>query len=435
MRARTLIAVSALVMVTTVWSAPAALAAESQPPNPAPPSTSVDAGPDQGDPGRQPPPSDDQAPPGADADEQREQAEDAARKAAEDAAARRDAEEDAARKAEEAAKQQQQQIQAPPTLPVVHEATLRAPDTILAGESFEVRVDCGSGVKDQPLTVSGPVRPDGGLFKVNDDARDGDRIAFDLTCKYDDNAEAKATETVKVTQRRGDGGYDGKAWLDLDPNSGERGDEVDVRAYCPGNGDARLESDALEDITLKRRGDRLYGETEVVDDADFGRDFAYLICDNGDRDRERFYVRRDDIDEELDLDPGHGKRGDEIDVYVQCNDELGRLESDVLEDIELDRDGRYYEGMAKVEDDAERGEHTVKIKCGDDYLEEEFFVHGDDEDSDGGEQTTVYPKGAPETGGGSGDIPLGALALGLTGVLGAGLVGAGAFVDRRAARR
>src|SRR5581483_3157243 len=62
----------------------------------------------------------------------------------------------------------------------------------------------------------------------------------------------------------------------------------------------------------------------------------------------------------------------------------------------------------------------------------------DDNDKKGGKQTSVYPKGAPETGGGpvdDGDNPVAMLALGITGLTGAGLAGAGAIAERRQARR
>ena len=106
--------------------------------------------------------------------------------------------------------------------------------------------------------------------------------------------------------------------------------------------------------------------------------------------------------EYLDLDPSFGHRGDEIDVYVSCDDSVGRLESDVLDDIEVSRydgHGWRYRATTHVEDDADSGEHTVRIRCGDDTLEESFFVQGDGDSPGGGDQVTVYPKGAPETGG------------------------------------
>ena len=115
---------------------------------------------------------------------------------------------------------------------------------------------------------------------------------------------------------------------------------------------------------------------------------------------------------------------------------LGRHVVDVLEDVELDRDSDHYwrwDGTTHVDPHADFGEHTIRIKCGDNWLEEDFFVQ--DGDGPGGDvHTSVYPKGSGETGGGPED-PVGLVALGLTGVLGAGLAGAGAVLERRGARR
>jgi hypothetical protein len=66
---------------------------------------------------------------------------------------------------------------------------------------------------------------------------------------------------------------------------------------------------------------------------------------------------------------------------------------------------------------------------------------GDDNDKDstgGGKETKVFPKGAPETGGGPvgpDSPPWGLIALGLTGLVGVALTGAGAVAEGRAARR
>jgi hypothetical protein len=134
-----------------------------------------------------------------------------------------------------------------------------------------------------------------------------------------------------------------------------------------------------------------------------------------------------------------------VDVHVGCDTWVGRVESDALDVIDLDRDGRpwRYSGMTHVSDDAQPGEHTVRVRCGDDTLEESFFVQGDgDHGGDGGEPgggdaVSVYPLGAPETGGGPVDAaatvstgplsgPAGAwaaAAIGLAGVTAAGASG------------
>ena len=115
----------------------------------------------------------------------------------------------------------------------------------------------------------------------------------------------------------------------------------------------------------------------------------------------------------------------------------------------MDRDGRdwRYEGSTHVSDDAEPGEHTVRVSCGNDTLEESFFVQGDgdhngDDDSSepgGGEYVSVYPVGAPETGGGpvdgdDGGSP-GLTALGVLGLTGTVLAGTWVALVRRNSRR
>jgi hypothetical protein len=122
------------------------------------------------------------------------------------------------------------------------------------------------------------------------------------------------------------------------------------------------------------------------------------------------------------------------------------VESDALDDIDLDRDGRdwRYEGSTHVSDDADPGEHTVRVSCGNDTLEESFFVQGDSDHSGddasspgGGEYVSVYPVGAPETGGGPVDDsdPRGPVALGVLGLTGAALAGTWAALARRNSRR
>jgi hypothetical protein len=229
-----------------------------------------------------------------------------------------------------------------------------------------------------------------------------------------------------------------------------------VSVRCTGDR-AFLRSDVLRDVTLRRDGNRLTGRTHVEDRADFGRGWVRVECGGGDRfDYDtRFRVLRDRGEEEfLDLDPAFGERGDEVDVTVQCRSGVGELRSDVLEDIRLDRNGRSstrFRGTTHVEDDAERGEHTVSVRCGDRTLAEEFFVKGDsapgdsdgrDSDpgdkgpdsggADGGDQTSVYPVGAPETGGGpvGGDLG-GVPTLGLSGMVGAAASGSARTTSRR----
>jgi len=158
---------------------------------------------------------------------------------------------------------------------------------------------------------------------------------------------------------------------------------------------------------------------------------------------------RDDHDSWLSLDPAYGHRGDDVDIRVGCDRYVGRAESDALDDIDLDQDSRSrrYSGTTHVSDDASPGEHTVRVKCGDDTLEESFFVQGDgDHNGDGGvagggDQVSVYPQGAPETGGGpvpgtdGGSGAWAVVALGIAGVTGAAMAGAGSALARRRAGR
>jgi hypothetical protein len=439
MRARTLAAGATLAMLTAVWSAPAALAAEVND-QPTPPSATAPADEQAPQPqlrGNQPPTSTTTPTPEPKKKDEPEQGSQPSTSAKpEDKQDRRRDDQQPGRPEDQQQGRPEDQQPVVPGAKVLPRAELSVPGSVLPGDTFSVQARCKDGQVEHLSSDNGDVNINGERGRVSDDARPG-RFTVELTCKGP-GGEAKATASSSIKEGRGDGGRDGRAWLDLSPNSGERGDEVDVEAFCPGRGDARLEADGLDDVRLHRDGWKLTGKTHVERNADYGRTHATVICENGDRAHDGFYVRHDDdIAEFIDLDPGHGKRGDEIDVYVQCNDNdhVGRLEFDVLEDIDLDRDGRYYHGTAKVTGDAENGEHAVKVKCGGDWLEKEFFVHGDGESSDGGDQTSVYPKGAPETGGGPAQAPLGALALGLTGVVGAGAAGAGQVAERRAARR
>jgi hypothetical protein len=227
---------------------------------------------------------------------------------------------------------------------------------------------------------------------------------------------------------------------------------VDVSVRCRDNS-ARLDSDALDDITLHRDGGRLRGSTRVVGHVGNGWHRVTVSCD-GHSESRGFLVLSDrgDHDRYLSVDPGYGHRGDEVDIHVGCDWSVGRVESNALDDIDVDHDGRpwRYSGTTHVSDDAEPGEHTVRVRCGNDTLEESFFVKGDhdgdhdgdngsdgdDSTPDGGEQTSVYPLGAPETGGGpvGGGSP-GLAALGVIGATGATIAGAGTALVRRGARR
>lgn len=262
---------------------------------------------------------------------------------------------------------------------------------------------------------------------VADNAREGDHTVRRV-CRNGVKTDV-ATDTFRVV--RGDG-WNGQGPGDfrLSDRSGYPGDDVFASVRCRDDR-ARLDSDVLTDITLRRDGGRLTGTTHVDNDARSGWHRVTVFCD-GHSDSLGFWVKRDrDHDKYLDLDPAYGHRGDEVDVNVGCDWSVGRLESDVLEDIDLDHDGRpwRYHGTTHVEDDAEPGEHTVHIRCGDDTLEETFFVRGsDDTDSDddspqGGDDVSVYPKGGVETGGGPAQGGAASvLALGLVGMTGSGPV-------------
>jgi hypothetical protein len=274
---------------------------------------------------------------------------------------------------------------------------------------------------------------------VDDNAREGEHTVRRV-CRDGGKVDV-ATDTFRVI--KGDS-WNGQGPRDfwLSDRSGYRGDEIDLSVRCRDNS-ARVESDALDDVTLRRDGSRLTGTTHVEHDAKGGWHRVTVHCD-GNTESRGFWVNRDrDHEKYLDLDPSYGHPGDEIDVNVGCDWSIGRLESDVLDDIELDRDGKdwRYHGTTHVEDDAEPGEHTVKIRCGDDTLEETFFVRGsDDNDSDdspdGGEYVSVYPKGGVETGGGPVDNqPLGVVSLDLTSLSSASIAGIDAALARASERR
>jgi hypothetical protein len=196
----------------------------------------------------------------------------------------------------------------------------------------------------------------------------------------------------------------------------------------------------------------LTGSTRVVDRVGNGWHRVTVSCD-GHSDNQGFWVLSDrgDHDRYLSVDPAYGHHGDEVDIRVGCDWSVGRVESDALDDIDLDDDGKAwrYSGTTHVSDDAQQGEHTVRVRCGDDTMEESFFVQGDgdhqgDDDSPGGgDQVSVYPVGAPETGGGPAGADAGGpgagspgvVALGLIGITGAAMAGTGAVLARRRTRR
>jgi hypothetical protein len=330
-----------------------------------------------------------------------------------------------------------------------HPSLSVSPRTVRPGDTITVGGGCG------PATAAGLDAPDvsfhGSTGQVSGQAREGTHTVT-LTCTLR-GVTKRASDSFTVVRdhgrgdrgnvERGRGDWDRPDWdrrrayLDLDPNAGDRGEEVDVQAYCPGGGGGRLDSRVLDDVRLHRDGDRLRGRTHVGHEAERGWSRAFLRCDNGAGASDGFYVHSDrDIAELLDLDPGYGHRGDEVHLYVQCARSVGPLDSDVLDDVRLDRDGRYYDGLTHVRGDAEPGEHRVRIRCGADTLEKTFFVQSPGQQGPGGGgQVSVYPKGAPETGGGPAPAPPGsspgALALGLTGLAGAGAAGAGVVAARR----
>jgi hypothetical protein len=171
--------------------------------------------------------------------------------------------------------------------------------------------------------------------------------------------------------------------------------------------------------------------------------------DRGQQDRDH---RSDCAKRHGDWDSGHGwcddSRGDR-DRFTQCDrdwhgshrgdgDDRNRHDWDnrCVKD-HRDRDcgcdsDRDHHGDSSDSDNGD--DHSGDDHSGDDHS-------GDDKDkgsTGGGKETKVFPKGAPETGGGpvGSDSPSwGLIALGLTGLVGVALTGAGAVAEGRAARR
>lgn len=299
-----------------------------------------------------------------------------------------------------------------------------SPRVVKQGDYLYANGYCENGSEDALIGDDVTFRGDRGW--VHDDAREGEHTVRRI-CRNGPKTDV-ATDTFRVV--RGDV-WNGEGPRDfwLSDRSGYHGDEVFASVRCRDDR-ARLESDALDDITLRRDGSRLTGTTHVSGDAHYGWNRVTVYCD-GHSDSMGFWVNRDrDHEKYLDLDPAYGHRGDEIEVNVGCDWSVGRVESDALDDIDLDQDGRpwRYHGTTHVSDDAEPGEHSVRVRCGDDTLEETFFVRGSDDNDndndaspDGGEYVSVYPRGGVETGGGPvPGSPAGVLALGLTGVTGSG---------------
>ena len=319
-----------------------------------------------------------------------------------------------------------------------------SPKVVRQGDTVYFNGGCRNG-REQSLDADG-VDVRGRIGRVHDDARLGEHTAR-RTCLHGNVVES-VSDTFRVVPGDGAGPGDGPRDFWLSDRSGYRGDSVDVSVRCRDNW-ARLESDALEDTTLRRDGSRLPGSTRVVDHVRNGWHRVTVSCD-GRSDSQGFWVlsERGDHDRYLSVDPSYGHRGDEVDIRVGCDWSVGRVESDALDDIDLDQDGRpwRHSGTTHVSDDAEPGEHTVRVRCGDDTMEESFFVQGDgdregDGDGDsagGGEQVSVYPVGAPETGGGpatetaGGDATLWTVAaIGLTAITGAAMLGTGPVLGRR----
>lgn len=319
-----------------------------------------------------------------------------------------------------------------------------SPRVVRQGDAVYANGDCHNSTQQGLFGEGVSFRGDRGW--VDDNARPGDHTVTRV-CANGPRRDV-ATDHFRVVPGGGPGGPGGGPWdLWLSDRSGYRGDEVDVSVRCHDDR-ARLDSDALDDVTLRRDGSRLTGTTHVGGHAGDGWHRVTVSCD-GHSQSTGFWVLRDrgDHDEYLDLDPAFGHPGDSVDVHIGCDSWVGSLDSDVLDEIDLDHDGRpwRYEGTTHVHDDAAPGEHTVRVRCGGDTLEADFFVQGDgDHDGDdgaspgGGNDVTVYPKGAPETGGGPvGQSAAALFALGLTGLsgaAGAGLSGA-AGRDRRKEQR
>jgi hypothetical protein len=316
-----------------------------------------------------------------------------------------------------------------------------SPKVVRQGDAVYANGDCHNSTQ-QGLFGDG-VSFNGDRGWVDDNASLGDHTVTRV-CVNGPKRDV-ATDRFRVIlgggSGQGPGGGNGPWDLWLSERSGYRGDEVDVSVRCRDDR-AQLDSDVLDDITLRRHGSRLTGITHVRDHADDGWNRVTVSCD-GNSQSVGFWVLRDrgDHNEYLDLDPAFGHRGDAVDVHVGCDSWVSSLHSNVLDDIDLDHDGRpwRFEGTTHVRDDADPGEHTVRVRCGGDALEVSFFVQGSgDRDGDdggsqgGGNDVTVYPKGAPETGGGpTGQSSAGLFALGLTGLTGAGLSGRNRRKDQR----
>ena len=336
-------------------------------------------------------------------------------------------------------------------------ATLQlSPKVVRQGGVIYANGGCAGG-QEQGLSGDG-VAFHGRQGWVDDNAREGDHTVTRV-CVFGPPPgpgprpqylrRDVATDHFRVI--RGDGPISGPGPRDLwlSDRSGDRGDRVDVSVRCQNN-QAQLDSDALDGVTLRRDGTRLTGSTRVRDRADEGWHRVTVSCD-GRRVSTGFLVLPDrgDHDRFLELSPAYGHQGDPVDVHVGCDSRVSPLDSKVLDDIDLDQAGRPWRwaGTAHVNDDAEPGEHVVRVRCGGDTFEARFFVQdgGSDNGGDGdtsvddhaspggGNDVTVYPKGAPETGGGP--VPTGTYAvqiLGITGLIGAGAAGAAiAWTTRR----
>lgn len=323
-----------------------------------------------------------------------------------------------------------------------------SPRRVRQGDRIDFNGSCRDG-RQQYLTAD-DVDISGRSGTVRDNARLGDHEAR-RSCLHGNGTQV-VTDHFEVIPGDNNGPGDGPRDFWLSDRSGYRGDSVDVSVRCRDNR-AQLDSDALEDITPRRDGSRLTGTTHVVNHVGNGWHRVTVSCDGRSISR-GFLVLSDrrDHDEYLSVDPGYGERGDEVDIRVGCDWSVGRVESNALDDIDVDHDGRpwRYSGSTHVSNDADSGEHTVRVRCGDHTLEESFFVKGDhgggsdgnsDEGSpDGGEQVSVYPVGAPETGGGplTGGASGGSsalVALGLLGGTGATAAGVGSALSGREARR
>lgn len=296
-----------------------------------------------------------------------------------------------------------------------------SPHTVRPGDYIWANGGCYDGYQESLRGDDVSFRGDRGW--VDDNAREGEHTVRRV-CR-NGGKTVEATDTFRV-DRDGHGPWDGRGPDDfwLSDRSGYQGDDVDASVRCRDDR-ARLESNALEDITLHREGGRLRGTTHVDNNADEGWHRVTVYCD-GNSESRWFLVKDDDNShgsQWLDFDPGYGHRGDEVDVHVRCEHGVGRLDGNgILDNIELDRDSENrWSGTTTVQDDADFGEHTIKIRCGDDTLSQDFFVRGegDKDDNDhspsGGEYVSVYPKGGIETGGGPVGAPIGLGALTLTG--------------------